>query len=241
MLVGAFMNIIEKEYFLKVDSYFKKLRKNYFRIEQLLMLLEQKGNIILVGGSIRDILINNKKPRDIDFIIDTDEDIGEILTKYENCKRNRFGGYKLTVDGIEFDIWKIVDHWAFKKKILETKVSNLKHSTFLNFDSLFYDITLRKIIDIDIFNKCMNDEILDIILEDKYIDDNPFKDINVLRMLVIMDKWKLKLSDKSRSYIWDWVIYNKDSYSYKLYEAQIKHYRKKIIDDFTIEKIIGLL
>lgn len=232
------MNIIEKKYFFKVDEYFENMKKNDMKIRRLLRLLESMGNIILVGGSIRDILINNEIPRDIDFILDTNKDIGLILNKYKNCKKNRFGGYKLNINSVEFDIWRISDHWAFKENILENQKSNLKNSTFLNFDSLFYNITLKKIIDIDLFNRCMNEKILDITLKDEYIEYNPSKDINVLRMLIIMNKWKLKLSNRSRKYILGWLKENQNSFQDKLYKAQIKHYKRQLMDEFTMNKIL---
>ena len=218
------------------DIYLEKLKNESNQIKQLVNCLSNIGDIFVIGGAIRDILFKKEKPRDIDLIIKTDCDLDEYLTKYSECRKNRFGGYKLNIDNIEFDIWSMKNHWAFKESIIKEDVNNLKYSTFLNFDSLIYNINTLNI-DYDIFNDCMDKKELEITLPEEYIELNPSKEINILRMFVIKYEWNLDFSNRCKQYIYDWAVDNQKSADI-LYDAQLKHYKCEKITKNQIENWI---
>ena len=212
--------------FNKVYKYVYNKRRQSLIIDDLFSELGKRGNIIIIGGAVRDLIISDCEPRDIDLIIDTDIKLDFLLDKFKNVSKNRFGGYKLNLNGLEFDIWSINDHWAFKQEILEKSFKNIEHSTFLNFDSLFINLTTRKGC-IDIFNKCILDKFLDITLPEKYIYMNPSVEINILRMFVIEQHWNLTFSENIDNYILSWLKNQRNPVE-SLWEAQKKHYKHNI-------------
>ena len=229
-------SLLKNRDFYRINEYFYEIKQKSDQIDKLINSLSGIGDIIIVGGTIRDLLIKGETPRDIDLIIDTGVDLEIIFSEYNNCLKNRFGGYKLKIDNIEFDIWSIDNHWAFKEKILRKNISNLKYSTFLNFDALFYNLSKQQI-DSDIFNQCILNNMLEITLNEEFIDLNPSKEINILRMIIIRDEWELILSNKCTNYIAKWIDTSKD-YIYDLYEAQLKHYKYEKLSKDKIETLV---
>ncbi|MRZ79399.1 hypothetical protein GKD14_11900 [Paeniclostridium sordellii] len=221
----------------KVERYIEHLRNKHSELNKLLIQLSDIGENILVGGAIRDIILKESKPRDLDFIINTNKDLDIVLGDEFKYVKNRFGGYKINIESIELDIWSINDHWAFKEKIIEKDENNLRYTTFLNFDAIFYMLD-KKSVDSYMFNSCIKKECLDITLDEEFIYLNPSKDINVLRMLNIVDEWGLKLSNKSYIYIKKWIVDNKDDTIERLYRAQIKHYKYEKLNRDKIYRII---
>lgn len=226
--------------FYQIESYFDDIKSKSYLINKLLKRLGDTGTIFVVGGTIRDLVIKKKSPRDIDLIIDTNEDLGRILCDYQHVILNRFGGYKITIDNLEFDIWRMNEHWAFREKLLEQKQNNLKYSTFLNFDSIFYNFKSKKF-DSDIFNNCLNNKLLEITIdEDRYIRNNPTKEINIIRMMNIVNEWDLKLGDNCSMYISKWMEENNNSVE-KLYQSQFKHYKEETVSIKYIKEFIKVL
>ncbi|WP_370772815.1 hypothetical protein [Clostridium sp.] len=88
--------LINDNDFKKVDEYFTKLSYKSKEIKNLLESLKKYGELILLGGAIRDILIKDDNPRDIDLIIDTNKnldanrEIDKILDKYTICQKKSF-------------------------------------------------------------------------------------------------------------------------------------------------------
>lgn len=231
--------LIKMNDFTEVDRYLEKKASENNKLVKLLKKLDNYGDVILIGGAIRDIILKKTNPRDLDLIIDTDQDLEPIMREFKNYKKNRFGGFKLEFDDIEIDLWSIENHWAFKNKILETKIDNLKYSTFLNFDSLWYNVT-KKSKEYDIFNQCLKSNVIDITLEESNIQLNPTKAINIVRMLNIKNEWELEFSVKSKTYIKDWVKKN-NNYLDELYKAQIRHYKMEKICRREIVEILELI
>lgn len=208
----------------KVDRYISKLKEENSQLDTLLDRLTDVGESILLGGALRDIILKEDIPRDLDFIVNTESDLDHLFGSEFKYTKNRFGGYKVNIESIEVDIWRMEDHWAFKENVIKKDKRNLKHTTFLNFDAIFYTVG-SEVIDSEMFNSCIRKNCLDITLDDKFVYLNPSSDINVLRMLNIIHEWELKLSNKSYKYIKNWIYNNYDDAIELLYRAQIKHYK----------------
>ena len=100
-------------------SFNEILRKNYlFRI--LLYEIFVYGSAYLVGGFLRDLIVNTKS-RDIDIIIDLKNDqlVDIIKSSKINFLINRHNGIKLLLDEIEVDMWSIENNWAFKNNLVK--------------------------------------------------------------------------------------------------------------------------
>lgn len=183
--------------------------------------LSQFGDLILVGGAIRDFTYL-KSPRDVDIIIDSKESNFDVAIKNFPHRKNRFGGYKVFFENIEFDIWGINHNWAFKKKIFDTKFKNISKGTFYNFDALALNITTLDL-DADIFVESIKERLLDITLEDEYVEQNPSPEINIMRAFIIHKYWGLNFSNKVNNYILEWSKTN-DYPIETLKKAELKHY-----------------
>lgn len=223
---------IKKSDINNVLHYLNKIRKNN-DINNLFNKLEAQRNLYLVGGAIRDIAVKKALPRDIDIIVEKEEELDKALSDFKYTK-NRFGGFKLEIDNLYFDIWTMKDHWAFKKGIFESNYDNLSKTTFLNIDSLILDLKSQKF-QVEIFNKAIEEKLLDITLPYQYIKDNPTPEVNILRLLIFKKEWEFEFSDLVYEYIFNWLDNNINNIS-RLIEAQNKHYKSKKISKDYIKK-----
>lgn len=216
----------------KIESFIETLKKRDLMIDKLFYLLQQYADIIIIGGAVRDIVYNNRMPRDIDIILVMKNNycLDAIFSEQgiDYC-RNRFNGYKLLINEIEFDIWKIEDHWAFKNKMYETSIENIKNTTFLNYDSILYNMS-NKQIESKGFEKCERNKVLDIIEEESKMTYNPTPYTNMARILNICSQNGYTPSERVCKYV---IEYRKQVSSYekfceRIYEAYIKHYKQNI-------------
>lgn len=85
------------EYRSDIRNAFFKILSSRLRAQNLIQVLENKGNAILFGGSVREYFDHGftKIPRDFDIVIDHEVNIESVLEQHKiPYKRNRFGGYK---------------------------------------------------------------------------------------------------------------------------------------------------
>ncbi|MDH4617376.1 hypothetical protein [Brevibacillus sp. AY1] len=200
-----------------------KFRTGNQQVACLFNNLSEYGDLILVGGAIRDYA-HKTLPRDIDIIVDSKiSNFDEVLDSY--CyRRNRFGGYKVFLENIELDIWGISNNWAFRENILDAKFENISKGSFYNFDSLALNLK-TSYLDADIFIQAIREKLLDIIIEDKYINLNPTPEVNIVRAFIIRKYWELDFSNRVVDYITKWFSQYNNPIDI-LIEAEIKHYGK---------------
>lgn len=60
-----------------------------------------------------------------DSFVKNNNGLDDVLRKY-NTKINRFGGYKISFNDINVDIWRIENTWAFKNQKINNKKSQKK-------------------------------------------------------------------------------------------------------------------
>lgn len=210
---------------LLVNKSISLLRNQDKEIDYFLSKLQEYGDLILIGGAVRDIGMLNKTPRDLDIIVNTTRlNLDNAFSKF-NYNKNRFGGYKTVINSIEFDVWTINDNWAFKNKYLEPSIENIKDGIFYNIDSIFVNLS-DNYYEASYFNEAIEKNTLDIILEENLIYKNPSKEINVLRAFILKERLGLAFSNKLKDYINLWFQTTVDPY-YKLEQAYFKHYRQK--------------
>ncbi|KZE51699.1 hypothetical protein AV540_12600 [Brevibacillus parabrevis] len=197
------------------------LREVSPQVDRLLHDLSSYGNLILIGGAVRD-LAESRTPRDYDIIVDApDTRFAEAFSRF-SYKQNRFGGYKLKVDGIEFDIWGIQSNWAFRERLLAPNFENISKGVFFNFDAVSFHLQWQNL-DCTYFMEAINSRVLDILLDDEVVWKNPTPEVNVVRAWKIHKTRGLQFSDRLRNYIREWAA-TADNPQERLVEAERKHY-----------------
>jgi hypothetical protein len=163
-------------------------------------------SVFFVGGFLRSVA-NAERPRDLDVIFNLSDDklYRYITDKSIPTHRNRFGGFKLDFNGITMDVWASETNWAFVENVVATGhrdiISGIAHGTFLNYDSLVFDLRTQKI-NVSAYNECVRTQTLDIIRKSNvYAGRNPGKMANVIRAFRIRQKTGLHFSEALSRYI----------------------------------------
>lgn len=200
----------------------KAMRKSIIIFDSLLKKLESKGDIVLIGGAIRDMIVFKQKPRDFDLIVmSANENLGDNLDSFI-VERNSFGGYRIKIDKLKIDIWSMANHWAFKNSYFDCKIENLKNSVFFNFDAIYVNLGTGEY-EAESFNNTIQENKLDIVLNEKWVNLNPSHEINILKALIIRRRFNFKFSERLKNYMAEWFK-SKDNYFALLCEARRKHY-----------------
>jgi hypothetical protein len=180
-----------------VNKHLELLLNNKSTFQSLFKKITKHGDVLLFGGAIRDILAD-KTPRDYDFVVTFRSSfLEEILASFE-FRKNRFGGYKLVLDGIKIDIWSIDDTWAFRNKLISSSPENLTKTVFLNIDSIAVNLC-RGNVYAKRYREAIEKNLLDIVLE-----KNPFPELCVLRALIFKCTNNINISKNLREFIVKW-------------------------------------
>lgn len=203
---------------------------------ELLNCLEEAGDLYLIGGALREYKDYGKikKLRDIDIVIDIKlmDRWNNILKKY-NPGRNKFDGYKIVCSNLIVDIWSINECWAYRENIIKCEpdkyVENLPRTVFLNMDSIVYDMRNDRWFD-KIYRVAKDSGILDVVLE-----DNPHLELNILRAIILKERYQMVFSDKLIS-----IIKKHDTADLykKLLMIQEKRYKESIVSAEVINNIL---
>jgi len=223
-------NLYSDKIYKKIDS----LKKNNKKVNELLEHLGKQGELLLLGGAIRDI-IYDRTPRDYDFVVDTFDKELIISSSMFDLKRNSFNGYKITIDDMIFDIWALKDTWALKDKQNHISKYDLERSCFFNMDSIIYDLRNKELL-FENFENGINNKVLDIIYS-----PNLYPDVCIIRAFVLKRIFNLSFSNRLKKYIQNWYFENQNNYINNLYNAQIKHYKEIILNDNAIINEFHLL
>lgn len=221
-----------------INNYFTNIRNNYSHINTFFSFLDENAvHYAALGGAVRAALNNSSSLRDIDIIYQTDYTlIQDYLVKNGiNFKRNTFDGIKFRIDNIQFDVWNIENHFAFKENYYKTDFKNIWKTTLLNYDSIMYDFTDNKLYDKEYVN-CINDQLIDIIGRSKIKYNNPNIGLSICKILELKKENNYILSNKTKEYLKTFCknCTNTKQCMVILQEAYEKHYNKKLKKDFSI-------
>lgn len=226
--------------YCKLSEDFYKLISQYPDANSLINQLGKYGELLLFGGAVREYNDSGfeNMPRDFDIVIsknDNNINLDAVLQDF-HYKKNRFNGYKLNVNGIEFDIWELENTWAFKENKINCSQNEYKYrlqdTVFLNIDSVVYNLTEREMFNEKYENAMRNKEI-DIVLE-----ENPYKELNMVRAIAFKNKYDMEFSDRLKKVIKSFVDENDDCIDYcidRLYEVQYNHYLEYKVRKEAIE------
>jgi hypothetical protein len=154
----------------KLQYFFSSQRRGRDGIHEILNQLNTTGEIVLIGGMIRDLtLFGNAKfflsHSDLDFVIEPkDIDAFEEHMVLIGAKTNRFGGYSLPPkNGWKVDIWPLKKTWAhLEGHVNVQKLEDVTKVTFFDCDAIIYNLTERKLYYIENYFDNLKDRILDI-------------------------------------------------------------------------------
>ena len=105
------------------------------------------GNVYLFGGVLRDLALLGRKGFNSDIDLVVEGDWSHFVSYLQSLKahKNKFGGYRLMVDGWPIDIWNAKETWAIKQGfVLYKGIASLTDTTVLNWDAILMNWRTRK-------------------------------------------------------------------------------------------------
>lgn len=189
-----------------IENNIAKLRTSP-AIDEFLNKLVSCGPTLILGGAVRDWMLD-KPYRDVDIVVECSNDKIDFLKKYK-AELNRFKGYFLTIDGVDFDVWTVESTWALTiHSEFEKKIDVIPKTVFLSTDAVGYRLDSQEIYDAG-FHQTVASKYLDIVFE-----PNPYPFVCVTRALLALVKYDLRPSDNLIRYIDEQISrgYNKKSF-----------------------------
>ncbi len=185
------------------------------------------GDIYLFGGILRDLLLFGKRGfnSDIDIVVEGDWSNLVPFLAHRNARKNKFGGYRLTICNWPIDIWNARDTWAIKQCIVPySGISSLTDTTVLNWDAILMNWRTKQFIHKHDYFQEINTRALDIVLED---NPNP-KGMAVRVFRHLCHKDARKVSTRAARYL----ASNAQRYSFQeLHDAERNSYHHPIIEE----------
>lgn len=126
------------------------------------------GELYLFGGILRDIALFGRKGfnSDIDIVVEGDWESCEFYLQTKGAIKNKFGGYRLQVEGWPIDIWNAKKTWAVTQGLIEYKgIASLTNSTVLNWDAILMNWRTRSFIYGNGYLESLKARRLDVVLE----------------------------------------------------------------------------
>ncbi len=154
-------------------------------------LVSQRTDVFLFSGIIRNYFLKNSIIRDVDIVIESDDKIQSLLKKYE-YRINSFGGYKVRINNMEIDIWRMDRTWAinYHQTILNFDLEKyIPNTAFFNFSAIIYSINKKEFIYTKHFLRFLRDKKMDAV----YIP-NANDHLCVVNSFYYSDKYNLKFS-----------------------------------------------
>lgn len=214
-----------------INNYFSNLRADNSKIDSFFSYLDNnKIHYAILGGSIRDALNGNLIPRDIDVIFKSENSGIESFFKQNNVsyKLNTFNGMKFSLNKIQFDVWDIKNHFAFKESFYKPQFENICKTTLLNYDSIMFDFT-EQILYSKEYYSCINKKLIKLIGKKKLIENNPNYELSICKILELSKIEKFTLSKQIEKYIQEFCKGKSQKTIYlALQESYENHYQKKM-------------
>jgi three-Cys-motif partner protein len=195
--------------------------------------LSEVCNLYIFSGVIRDYFLNATSNRDIDIVFDGDVDLEKFLANY-TWRKNSFGGYKIAINEVNVDMWKVSDTWAlgYQKAMDYDLPKFIPNTAFFNFSSIVFHYNKTKFYHTPQFAK---------FIRDKEIDITYYPNANiplcVVNSFYYSDKLRLPLGDTLVNYIKQRFRPDEELYE----KVQLKHFGKILYDIKLIKNRISEL
>lgn len=132
-----------------------------------LSALVPEGDVYIFGGLLRDISLYGKRGfnSDIDVVVEGEWFLVSDYLRRMGAKQNKFGGFRVTVDGWPIDIWSAQETWAIKRGFVSyVGISSLLDTTILNWDSILMNWRTKSFIHKESYFPDLRDRRLDVVL-----------------------------------------------------------------------------
>ncbi len=159
----------------------------------------QQVQLFYFGGLLRDLWLD-LIPRDVDIVsLHSLDSIKNAFADYP-ISYNRFGGMKLSIEGMNVDIWKVEDTHYFKENDFPLRCIHLLPDTvFFNLESIVYEVNASEGYRLGwengFFDGC----------ENKTIDSirmvNPFPELQLARTYHLHEKLNWNLGENLKRFI----------------------------------------
>lgn len=190
----------------KINAYFLNIKRQSSFLSMLCNFFEsQKIEFGFLGGAVRMAITNSTElPRDLDIVFDSDDKEFDIFLRKNNIefRKNAFGGRKIRADNLLFDIWSLEHHHLISEKKYAKDFRNISRTTFINYDSVFYNWTNQKLF--GDYTECMETHLIDFVGNKKYQKYNTQSDITICK-LALLEATGYSLSEDIKKYISDYV------------------------------------
>lgn len=186
---------------------------------ELIHKLSETTQVYIFSGIIRNFFLKIKDNRDVDIFIDGIIDI-EPLIKIYNFRRNSFGGYKITIENTNVDLWFLKDTWTLSKlqSVLDLELAKyIPNTAFFNFSSIMFSFNEAKFYYTKYFASFLQNKKINFVYE-----PNANYALCVVNSLYYSDKFKLPLADKLKNHLKHLHKTNANRYE----DIQLKHFGK---------------
>jgi len=203
------------------------------RTIDILHQIAKKSTVYIFSGVIRNFFLGLKDVRDVDIVLSGEVDIESYFYDY-NIRRNSFGGYKLSKEGISLDIWILGKSWAFQnQKILDFEIDKYMPSTaFFNFSSILFNLNESRFFYTKHFLRFIRDKKIDVVYK-----PNANYELCTINSFYYSDKYGLKLSENLKMHLF--YLHKTNLINYE--NVQLKHFGKVLYSNSTIQNRIDSL
>lgn len=153
----------------RADGYLcrsEEIRPELFNV--IKEIKDQLPETVIFGGFVREALSKRLRGFSSDMDLVTRSSFNEIfhvIEKY-NPSKNKFGGFRFSINDYRFDIWSLESTWAFRVGIICCNgFEDLLKTTFFNKDAAFYHLKNRELVLSSECGKAFDDGFFDINLE----------------------------------------------------------------------------
>lgn len=199
----------------KVESSLKPYRQVINEIHARL----GHGNFYIVGGFLRDVLLDREAPADLDVVVLDNKPLAPLFVGFADETINNFSGLRFTKEGLSIDIWNNADSWSYSE--------NQEKSVFSVLSS--FDFTINCIAYSPIKKQFMEAGFFDALEKKKLIlanPDNVYKNYKLIARIIGYAK-KLEFGfDKSVKDWFDTNDFSEEEYESAAYYMDYK-YKKK--------------
>lgn len=152
------------------------------------------GNVYLFGGILRDLAMFGRRgfTSDIDLVVDGEWVHVQNYLRAIDASVNRFGGFRLMVDGWPIDLWSAQETWAIRRGFVQyTSIWSLTKTTILNWDAILFNWDTKRILCGPDYFTDVQERTMDIVLSE---NPNPLgAAIRAFRHLCMNDAKKITL------------------------------------------------
>jgi len=162
--------------------------------------------VFLCGGTVRDLLLFNKRtPRDLDIIFGyiSREELASLFSG-DVKEETGLGGLKLEVRDWSIDMWPLEDTWAFKENKSGKGFSDYPKTTFLDVDAIAIELFSTKKQKRKIYSEGFFEAISSKVIELNF-EGNPSPAKCIVRALQMARKFNFAIGPKLARYMASYV------------------------------------